>query len=63
MEAELIGSCDMPPLKDRDDTLRRCGETFYGYFVEGRLAEAISYKEAHGTMSVYRLMVRPAHFR
>ena len=63
MEAELISSCDLPPLKDRADTLRRCGETFYGNFVEVRLAGAISYKSAHGIMNVYRLMVRPDHFR
>ena len=63
VEAELISSCDLPPLKDRADTLRRCGETFYGYFVEVRLAGAISYKEAHSFMNVYRLFVRPDHFR
>jgi hypothetical protein len=62
VEAELIGSCDMPPLKDRADTLRRCGETFYGYSVEVRLAGAISYKSAHSIMNVYRPMVRPDHF-
>jgi hypothetical protein len=53
----------MPPLKDRADTLRRCVETLYGYFEEGRLAGAISYREAHGLMNVYRLLVRPDHFR
>ena len=63
MEAELISSCDLPPMKDRADTLRRCGETFYGYFVEVRLAGAISYKSAHGIMNVYRLMVRLDGFR
>ena len=63
MEAELIGSHDIPPLKDRADTLRRCGETLYGYFVEGRLAGAISYKEAYGIVNVYRLIVLLDQFR
>jgi hypothetical protein len=53
----------LPPLKDRTDTLRRCRETFYGYLVEGRLAGAISYKEANGLMNVYRILVGPDHFR
>jgi hypothetical protein len=63
VEAELISSCDLPPLKDRADTLRWCGEPFYGYVMEVRLAGAISCKSAHGIMNVYRLMVRPDHIR
>jgi hypothetical protein len=35
--AALIGSSEIPSLEDTVETLGRCGETFYGYFTEGRL--------------------------
>ncbi len=63
VEAELIGSLDIPPLKDTQDTLRRCGETFCGYLAEGRLVGAISYKRGDGVLDIHRLVVHPDHFR
>ncbi|MEK5482790.1 hypothetical protein [Viridibacillus sp. FSL R5-0888] len=32
VEAEIIGSYDIPPLKDTVYTLQHCGETFFGYY-------------------------------
>jgi ribosomal protein S18 acetylase RimI-like enzyme len=63
VEAELIGSFDIPPLKDTADTLRRCGETFCGFFAEGRLVGAISYRREGGVLDIHRLVVNTDHFR
>jgi ribosomal protein S18 acetylase RimI-like enzyme len=63
VEAQLIGSWDIPPLKDTVHTLRRCGETFCGYFVEGRLAGMLSYKKEADVLDIHRLAVHPDHFR
>lgn len=63
VEAELIGSSDIPPLKDTAETLRRCGETFCGFFAGGRLVGAVSYKRVDGLLDIHRLVVHPDHFR
>ncbi len=36
---------------------------FYGYFVEGELAGAISYKKDGQTIDIHRMIVHPSHFR
>lgn len=63
MEAGLIGSSDIPPLKDTPHTLARCGETFHGYFLEGRLVGAVSHKRSDGIVDIHRLVVHPDQFR
>lgn len=63
VEAALIGTSDIPPLKDTPRTLARTGETFYGYFEEGSLVGAISYKNEKGILDIHRLVVHPDHFR
>lgn len=63
MEAELINFYDIPPLKDTVETLQACGETFYGYYCDGELAGAISYKREQNIIDIHRLFVHPAHFR
>ena len=63
VEAELIGSSEIPPLKDTLRDLMRCGETFYGCFEKGRLVGAISYKCEGRVLDVHRLVVHPDHFR
>ena len=62
VEAELIGSSEIPPLKDTLRDLMRCGETFYGCFEKGRLVGAISYKCEGRVLDVHRLVVHPDHF-
>lgn len=63
VEADLIGFNEIPPLKDTIDTLIKCGETFWGYFIEGELAGVISYKIEGNVLDIHRLMVHPNHFR
>jgi ribosomal protein S18 acetylase RimI-like enzyme len=63
VEAKLIGTSDIPPLKDTAETLAKCGEIFHGYFDEGRLVGAISHKKVKHTLDIHRLVVNPDHFR
>ena len=63
VEAELIGSSDIPPLKETLWNLMHCGETFYGYFEKERLVGVISYKKEGGVLDIHRLVVHPDHFR
>lgn len=63
VEAEIIGSSDIPPLKDTIDTLQQCGETLFGYYIEEELCGAISIKVEKGEIDIHRLIVHPDHFR
>lgn len=63
IEAELIGFHDIPPLNDSIASLKECDETFYGYFVDDRLAGIISYKLRDRCLNIYRVAVHPDFFR
>ncbi|MEC0129205.1 GNAT family N-acetyltransferase [Paenibacillus pabuli] len=65
LEAEIIGFQDIPPLMDTMETLRNCGETFYGYIDEdGELIGAVAVAEEEtNTLTITRMMVHPEHFR
>lgn len=63
IEAELIGTDEIPPLKESFEQLQNCGETFIGYFIETRLAGAVSYKKLDGLIDIHRVMVHPDFFR
>ncbi|QDS34829.1 GNAT family N-acetyltransferase [Brevibacillus brevis] len=63
VEAELIGTEDIPPLRESVEQLRTCGETFYGYIEEGELAGAVSFLIEGETLDIHRMIVDPVHFR
>jgi ribosomal protein S18 acetylase RimI-like enzyme len=63
VEAALIGSSDIPPLKETLTKLQNSAEIFYGCFVEDQLVGAISYQLDGDTLDIYRMMVHPDHFR
>lgn len=63
IEANLIGFYDIPPLKDTLSSLQSCNEIFYGYFIEDKLAGAISYKIPGEVLDIHRMVVNPAYFR
>ena len=63
VEADLIGSRDIPGLRDTLRTLQRCGETFFGCFPRGELVGAIPFKREVSVLDIHRLVVRPDHFR
>ncbi|AGT31785.1 N-acetyltransferase GCN5 [Geobacillus genomosp. 3] len=63
IEAQLIGSTALPPLRDTVDALQQCGERFFGYCQGKRLVGAIAYKRNGPTLRLCRLMVDPDCFR
>ena len=63
VEARLVGSDNLPPLKDTIATLQRCGETFYGFFAGEELTAVISHKRYGELLDIHRLFVSPDHFR
>lgn len=64
LEAELIGFSEIPPLLDTFETLRECGETFYGYIDhDGELIGAIAVEPEPLQVTISRMMVHPGHFR
>lgn len=62
-EANLIGSDQIPPLRETLEALQQSTETFYGYFLSSQLAGAISYKRESDLLDIYRMMVHPDYFR
>ncbi|MGI6192923.1 MAG: GNAT family N-acetyltransferase [Christensenellales bacterium] len=63
IEAKLIGYDEIPNLKDTVESLQQCGETFYGYYMDGNLCGAISFTVASLVLDIHRLFVAPAYFR
>ncbi|MEH7237666.1 GNAT family N-acetyltransferase [Bacillus sp. JJ1562] len=63
VEAEIIGSYEIPPLKDTVSTLQHCGETFFGYYENEELCGVISIKVDDDVVDIHRLIVHPNHFR
>jgi GNAT superfamily N-acetyltransferase len=63
VEAELVGSDEIPPLRETLPDLQACGETFLGAVADGVLAGAISWKVDGDAIDLHRLVVHPAHFR
>ncbi|MBP3961707.1 GNAT family N-acetyltransferase [Paenibacillus lignilyticus] len=65
IEAELIGFDGIPGLHDTIEKLGKCQEIFFGCYVEGELAGAISFKleEEGSVVDIHRLVVHPNYFR
>lgn len=63
VEADIIGSDEIPPLKDTVETIQSCEETFYGYYLHEELCGAISVKVTDEEVDIHRLIVHPDHFR
>jgi ribosomal protein S18 acetylase RimI-like enzyme len=63
VEADLIGSDEIPQLRETLAELQASGETFLGADVGGRLAGAISWRVDGETIDLHRLIVEPSHFR
>jgi ribosomal protein S18 acetylase RimI-like enzyme len=63
VEAELIGSDAIPPLRETVAELQVCGERFLGAFVDDRLAGIVSWKLDGETIDLHRLAVDVPFFR
>ncbi|WP_214480186.1 GNAT family N-acetyltransferase [Bacillus sp. SM2101] len=63
VEAKIIDYKNLPPLNDTTEAIMSCGEEFYGYYVNERLAGAISFKLYDNMLDIHRLFVHPDFFR
>lgn len=63
IEAELIGTEEIPPLKETLEQLQNSGETFIGCYIGDRLAVAVSFKKEGEVLDIHRVMVHPDFFR
>lgn len=63
VEAEIIGSFDIPALKDTIATLQNSEETFFGYYENTQLCGVISIKLIQNEIDIHRLIVHPNYFR
>ncbi|KQL33649.1 GNAT family N-acetyltransferase [Psychrobacillus sp. FJAT-21963] len=63
VEAEIIGTNEIPPLRDTVETLQECEEVFFGYYEDEDLCGAISLKIENNVVDIHRLIVHPTHFR
>jgi len=63
VEAIMIGTADLPPLKDTVESLQACGEAFYGFYEKNKLLGALSWEQGDDHLRICRMMVHPEHFR
>ena len=63
VEADLIGSDEIPPLRETLAELQACGETFLGARADGTLVAAVSWRVVDETIDLHRLVVDPTRFR
>lgn len=63
VEAEIIGSDQIPPLRETIEDIQTSKETYIGCFLENQIAGALSYEIMGNTLIICKLMVHPIHFR
>lgn len=63
VEAGLIGTDAIPPLRETVADLQASGETLWGSYADGQLVGATGYKVQGDLLDIYRLAVSPAYFR
>jgi ribosomal protein S18 acetylase RimI-like enzyme len=63
IEADLIGSSLIPPLRETLEELQSCGEIFQGWFEGDRLLGFISHKLEEHILDIHRVAVHPDGFR
>jgi ribosomal protein S18 acetylase RimI-like enzyme len=63
IEADLIGSIMIPPLRETLEELQSCAEVFHGWFEDDRLLGFISHKLEENVLDIHRVAVHPDGFR
>lgn len=63
IEADMMETDDIPPMRDNESALKKCGESFYGYEYEGAVIGLVSYHLKEGMLELCRLVVSPSYFR
>lgn len=62
VEAELIGSRNIPPLHETIEQLRDSEESFFGFFIGEELVGFIAVENEDGLLRISRLVVSPVNF-
>lgn len=63
IEAELIGTTNIPPLNDTLESLQASDETFYGGWIEDEIAGIVACTYEDRTLDICRMAVHPDYFR
>ena len=63
IEAELLGTDEIPPLQESYESLQAVDELFIGSYHDSKLVGILSYKIEGSTLDIYRLFVDPGVFR
>lgn len=63
LEAALIGCPEFPPLNESLEDLSRSGDTFLGFWKEGRIVGTLSFNRRTDPVVITRLVVSPGHLR
>ncbi|NUT47849.1 MAG: GNAT family N-acetyltransferase [Saccharothrix sp.] len=63
VEAELIGSTEIPALSESVDDIRLLPLRWLGGYVEQELVAFVGYAKVDGVLDIDRLCVAPSHFR
>jgi ribosomal protein S18 acetylase RimI-like enzyme len=63
IEAELISSYEIPPLRETLHDLQASKETFLGAYLDRTLVGVISWRIDAGVLDLHRLVVDPNNFR
>jgi len=63
VEADFLGTDELPALRESAAAVRASGETFLGARLAGRLVGALGYKRRGGVVDIHRLVVHPDVFR
>lgn len=62
VEAQLIGSRNIPPLYETIEQLKEANEIFWGYFEGDELRGFVSVEDENQDLRISRLVVRPTSF-
>ncbi|MFC4709496.1 GNAT family N-acetyltransferase [Enterococcus eurekensis] len=63
IEAELLGTDQIPPLQESFTGLQEVDESFIGFYQKKKLTGVLSYKIEEQVIDVYRLFIDPSALR
>jgi GNAT superfamily N-acetyltransferase len=63
VEAQRIGSCDFPSLRETLDALRHCPNCFLVFVEDGNIIGCLSYAQSGAAFTITSLVVCPQHLR
>lgn len=62
VEAEYLGTREIPPLQEDLESFIVCNESFIAYYIEGNIVGVLSYQLENQVIDLHRLFVDPSFF-